>query len=610
MSRTITRLRRQGAWAVRGRPSAHGCVEAWRPLCCRVASETDWPANLTRQRRATGEFKMGHGGTGFIAALVVAAVLAPGCRSVGATQEPGVPPPAPAAQGADDGHGHGSPDRVGTADGSERVVHYRPGEGFVPSRLDVETGARVVLVDETGGQLEPRFGAGQPEAPQSGQPAARSEHPEQGAVHAKHADHRAADVGSAAEHGGHEQGSRGGHVHGGGSVWVADGSGGDASMPRFVHTFETSGYWRFHNAAAPGHAALVVALTPPGEKLEPLVMELDALPSASPSEMTFESYTALLTDMEKVRESMRSYGPARTLELLRLGEVETGIDCHGSAHHLGRMAFAEYGPAAAAGLARACQSGMRHGVMEQLFVERGIANLADDVDVLCPGASDAFGLHQCFHGVGHGVMAWTAYELEDALGICDRLGDESSRRSCHSGVFMENVMSGLSGTVGQKSSYVDAEDPHYPCNALPERYVNDCYWYQTTQMLIVFNQDLGLVADACLEAPASSRRSCFGSYGRDVGGAHRRNPYLAVQYCGLPESLMHRGDCIDGAARTLFWDETQQNAGVALCAEVEEPIVGEACWQSIVNQAHAVVADLGPFCSRLPDRWRERCLAR
>lgn len=553
---------------------------------------------------------MGHRDSSFIAALLVAAVLAPGCRSVGAAQEPGAPSPAPAARGLDHGHGHGSPDSEGMAGGSERVVRYRAGEGFVPSRLDVETGTRVVLVDESGGQLLPRFGAGQPEAAAPGQPAVRSEHPEQGAVHAKHEDHRTADAGRAAEDGGHAHGSHGDHDPGGGAVWVADGSGGDASAPRFVHTFGTSGYWRFHDAAAPGHAALVVALTPPGEKPEPLVMELDALPSAIPPEMTVEGYTALLTGIEKVREFMRSYGPAQTLELLRLGEVETGIDCHGSAHHLGRMAFAEYGAAAAGGLDEACQSGMRHGVMEQLFVERGIANLADDVDVLCPDASDAFGRHQCFHGVGHGVMGWTAYELEDALGICGRLGDESGRRSCYSGVFMENVVSGLSGTVGEKSSYVDAEDPHYPCNALPERYVNDCYWYQTSQMLVVFNQDLGMVADTCLEAPASSRRSCFGSYGRDVSSAHRRNPYLVVQYCRLPESLTHRGDCIDGAARTIFWDETQQDAGVALCVAVEEPIVGEACWQSIVNQAHAVVADLDPFCSELPDRWRERCLAR
>jgi hypothetical protein len=543
-------------------------------------------------------------GFGFLAALLVAAILTTGCRTAGVALETAVPDPDPGAQESVDGHGHGSPDSHGVAGALERLVHYRAGEGFVPDRLDLETGTRVVLVDESGGQLEPRFGAGQ----QKG--TAAEEHAVHGMVHPEHADHGAAPAGEAAESGGPDSHGGPGHDHGDTPVWARDDSGDEASVRRFVHTFATSGYWRFHNAAAPGDAALVVALTPPGEKPEPLVMREAELPSADPPEMTAEEYAALLTDMEKLGEYMRTYGPSQTLELLRVGEVETGIDCHGSAHHLGRMAFGEYGAAAAAGLAEACQSGMRHGVMEQLFVGRGIANLADDVDALCPDASDAFGRHQCFHGVGHGVMAWTAYELEDALGICGRLGDESGRRSCNSGVFMENVVGGLSGAVGGKSAWVDAEDPHYPCNVLPERYVSDCYWYQTSQMLNVFGHDLEMVANACLEAPAIGRRACFGSYGRDVGAAHRGNPYLVVQYCRLAESLMHQGDCIDGAARTLFWDATQQDAGVALCAEVEEPIVGEACWQSIVNQAHAVSVDRAPFCGQLPDRWRERCMAR
>ncbi len=548
---------------------------------------------------------MSHGGFGFIASLTVVAVLAPGCCSLAAVQEPRKPDPEPAAQASDDHRGPVNQDRHGTAGGSERLVYYRADEGFVPNRLDVETGTRVVLVDETGGRLAPRFGAG-------GQGAVSTD----AVAHAAHGDHGAGGPGATpggqtvgqAGDGVHEHGEHAGHDHGVSPVWEPAAPGDDGSV-RFAYTFETSGYFRFHNAGSPGDGALVAALTRPDEKPAPLVMDLDALPSARPPEMTFEDYTALLTDMEKVRESMRTYGPARTLELLRLGEVETGLDCHGGAHHLGRMAFAEYGAAAAFGLAESCQSGMRHGVMEQLFAGRGIASLAEDVDVLCPEAGAAFGRHQCLHGVGHGVMAWTAYELEDALEICGRLGAGPGRRSCYSGVFMENVVSGLSGTVGQKSSYVDSEDPHFPCNVLPERYVSDCYWFQTSQMLIVFDQDLEAVAAACMEAPLIARRSCFGSYGRDVGGAHRQNPYLAAQYCGLPESLRHRSDCIDGAARTIFWDETEQDAGLALCAEVEEPIVGEACFQSIVSQAHAVAPDLGPFCGRLPDRWRERCLA-
>ena len=40
------------------------------------------------------------------------------------------------------------------------------------------------------------------------------------------------------------------------------------------------------------------------------------------------------------------------------------------------------------------------------------------------------------HGVGHGLMAWTSYELLDALGFCDRLADDRDRQSSSSGSAM------------------------------------------------------------------------------------------------------------------------------------------------------------------------------
>ena len=503
------------------------------------------------------------------------------------------------------GHGHaGHGDQVvqgETGDGhhhpaagdTPQVVRYRAGDGFVPARLDVQTGTRVLLVDESGGDLAPMFGA------------AHSGADDPGAV--------AHDAASAeADHEQHEQHDQHGHAghHGGAApVWMREGP--DGAGP-WSHAFSTSGYWRFHNAKAPGHVALIVALPPEGTMLEPLVTSAEALTFPAAPELTNEQFTELLGDTGKVREYMEIYGPANTLNLLRQGEIETGIDCHSGAHHLGRMAFAEFGAAAVLGVDEVCQSGVRHGVMEQLFVSRGITNLAEDVGALCPSAEVPFIRHQCLHGVGHGVMAWTAYELEDALGLCDRLGDgdDLTKRSCYTGVFMENVVSGLSGEVGQTSTYVDDEDPHYPCNALPERYVNDCYWYQTSQMLNVFHHDLSRVPEACQEAPPNARRACFGSWGRDVGGTHRGNPYLIAQYCRLSPTLGLQGDCIDGAARTVFWDSTQQDAGIALCTEVEDPIAAETCWQTIVSQAHLVGSDLAPFCAQLPGRWLDRCLRR
>ena len=205
-------------------------------------------------------------------------------------------------------------------------------------------------------------------------------------------------------------------------------------------------------------------------------------------------------------------------------------------------------------------------------------------------------------------MAWTAYELEDALELCELLDDDWSQRSCYTGVFMENVAGGLSAS-GRSSPYVDREDPHYPCNSLPERHVDDCYWYQTSQMLRVFNHDLTRGARACAEAPPAGRRACFGSYGRDVSGIYRTSPHRIVQFCDEAPSSLFRGDCIDGAARTLFWDATQQGIGLMLCETVEDRVIADTCYESILLQAHSVLprAELEPFCRQVPDHWQDRC---
>lgn len=456
------------------------------------------------------------------------------------------------------------------------TVYYRAGEGFVPTRLDIETGTRVVLINESGEEFAPLFAAGHADSHSGG-----------------HADH----------HGAH-----GDDHHSGAPAWTPRASHADGHAQEWTHAFHVSGYRRYRNDLNPDHTGLIVALDPPGSNLEPLVVEGEALSFPEAPELTADRYDELLRDTEAVREFMHAYGPHNTLEVLRQAEVATGVDCHGSAHHLGRMTFSEYGAAASVSAEEACRSGMRHGMLEQLFVDRGIGNLAQDVGVLCPPNSSSFVRHQCLHGVGHGVMAWTAYEIEDALMLCDRLSDQPSQSSCYTGVFMENVVSGLAGEVGQRSTYVDREDPHYPCNALDARYVDACYWYQTSQMLNVFNRDLDLVAQACEEAPPASRRTCFGSYGRDVTGMYPRSPRTVAHYCSVPPTAQYRLSCIDGAARTLFWDESQQDKGLALCEAVEDPLTSDRCYESIVLQAHAVVDERESFCSRIPEQWRDWCL--
>ena len=128
-------------------------------------------------------------------------------------------------------------------------------------------------------------------------------------------------------------------------------------------------------------------------------------------------------------------------------------------------------------------------------------------------------MHQCIHGIGHGLMAWYDYDLYDALEACDLIHQQFHQKSCYSGVFMENIVGGIAQD-GQTESGTHhtrylSDDPHYPCNVVEERYKHECYWLQTDHMHRLFG-DFDAIGVACADAPEHFRPACFHSMGRTV----------------------------------------------------------------------------------------------
>ena len=217
------------------------------------------PAHTLLSRRTL----VGHGARA--GALLAAAVVpiagflglaVSGCGSTQSTQTSQPPEAAnhPAHEAA--------PEEAAAVAGAVETVHYRAGEGFVPARLDVETGTPVVLVNESGEQLAPRFGVAQADSHSGAQ-----------------TDH----------HGAHSP-----DHHSDAPVWTSDDPHGDDHSREWAHAFDVSGYWRYHNDLNPSHTGLIVALPPTGTKLEPLVVEGGALSFPEAPALTPDEYRELL----------------------------------------------------------------------------------------------------------------------------------------------------------------------------------------------------------------------------------------------------------------------------------------------------------------------------
>jgi hypothetical protein len=130
------------------------------------------------------------------------------------------------------------------------------------------------------------------------------------------------------------------------------------------------------------------------------------------------------------------------------------LDCHERAHDFGRQSYEKFGAMAFSLSGHEWHSGGHHGATEAFFRDQGTSRMAENVALICSNELNSFFCHQCVHGIGHGLMAWTSYELNDALEICKELSDRVDQRSCCSGIFMENMAFGLSGSMGHVPEYL------------------------------------------------------------------------------------------------------------------------------------------------------------
>jgi hypothetical protein len=310
-------------------------------------------------------------------------------------------------------------------------------------------------------------------------------------------------------------------------------------------------------------------------------------------------------------------GPKRALavyqaELTRNKDVER--NCHRIVHTIGSATYARYDGDVARTFAEGsseCASGYYHGILERAFV--GItskAALGEAARELCLGVGirrRSFLDYQCRHGLGHGFMIQTGYDLPTALSLCSGLGTGWDRVTCTSGSFMENV----STRFGYRSSWLDAEDPLYPCNRVAARHRRSCYVRATTWILQVEKNDFRRTANRCAEA-GHWAAVCFRGFGRDaVVDARYRDFRKVRELCRL--SGRYADDCYFGAARTFADGEGLAGARRAarFCATSPpgQRLVCAGGYGVIVGLVFATPEDRRAACADIAGRYENACAA-
>lgn len=316
---------------------------------------------------------------------------------------------------------------------------------------------------------------------------------------------------------------------------------------------------------------------------------------------------AIFTNENELYSYVKKFGFEKTISALVSLTAKFG-DCHETAHKAGRFAFEIYGNQVFAQPAAPCHSGGYHGATEAFFAKNGTASLANDLKTICSSAQNAFFSHQCLHGIGHGLMAWSNYDLPQTLTNCELL--EKDQESCFTGAFMENIVAGINPQEGHNSKFLST-DPQFPCNAIDVKYQSSCYFLQTSRMIAIFGPDFQKIANECSNVPQTFQQSCFGSMGRDVGGVTRGRPAEAIKNCSNAPDGQHRLACLSGAVQDTFWVPEGQDEAIAFCKLLKATSQKNVCYATIIPRAPEVIfekANLVAFCNKLERGYIPVCL--
>lgn len=316
---------------------------------------------------------------------------------------------------------------------------------------------------------------------------------------------------------------------------------------------------------------------------------------------------AIFKDDDALYSYIRKFGPAAATRRLHALSPQFG-NCHNRAHDAGRISYDIHGAEAFQRCEASCHSGCYHGATEAFFREHGTSDMAMKVAAICDEDLNRFFSHQCFHGIGHGLMAWADYDLPEALDACDTL--PRYQDSCHTGVFMENIVGGLADEEGHVTEYL-SDDPLFPCNSVAEKYKQACYLNQTSRILQLFPGDFARVAEACGRAGPRHQYTCFASMGRDVGGTHSSDPEKSIAECMHAPFGSPRTGCLTGVAQNALWDPSGAPAAQALCRMLEDTSEKRACYATIIERAGQILFEddaRAEFCGGVEEAYQEQCL--
>ncbi|OGI62791.1 hypothetical protein A2818_00910 [Candidatus Nomurabacteria bacterium RIFCSPHIGHO2_01_FULL_40_12] len=319
------------------------------------------------------------------------------------------------------------------------------------------------------------------------------------------------------------------------------------------------------------------------------------------------------------------------------------IDTHLLGHVVGDELFKQKGLSGMQFCTDDLRNACSHSIVVGGLLSEGVSAINKMVKVCktAPGGKGAY--RMCVHGLGHGVLAFTDYDMRKAVELCKpvaTLPDYSNMEfvECIGGITME-MMAGVNDKQAwerEKVNYFKVYDPLAPCNLgfIPEKAVYICYTFLTPHLfesagvdprerpLPMHLKKAFTFCEKILVGENRNRESCFGGFGKEfVVLANERNVQSVedmdsgkltkiYEWCNL---AINEGveSCLYSALQSLFWGgENKRDVAIHFCTIMTDKQKESFCFQSLIKAVSYYIDDSNyraEFCLEIPESYRQQC---
>lgn len=336
-------------------------------------------------------------------------------------------------------------------------------------------------------------------------------------------------------------------------------------------------------------------------------------------------------------------GGVYAYEVLKRADIPPNTDVHLLGHVVGEQLYKQQGIEGMKYCTQDFRNACSHTIVVGMLLQYG-ENIFNQIDAACKKAPGGYGAYtMCYHGIGHGVLAYEGFDFQKAVKLCrktQQYGSTGTYGECIGGTVMEIIGGGDHDKETWKKEsqkYLSRDDPLSLCkdNGIQKSGNFFCYTYLTPHLFTragfnphgTYDEKSFAKAftycDAIPKQDVSDRNACFGGFGkefvvlakdRDIRNVSTMTPRqleIVSTWCHLASHEEGTMACIYSAVLSLLWGgENPPDAAVKFCSLIPDQKEQQRCFThlfSVVNGFIKNKAYQENVCNLVPKHYITHC---